>query len=428
MDASSFTRDSAGVYSASIPVAQVVRMGSGNKVTFHVGFEANDSIDSDDDGSANDWKVELVQTRYTDATGATLFDSTASISVGTALSAADGVYVNRLSSSSDVKLRMAEGSGNPKATNLEVETTGTSDVTLAEFTLKAEGAAMEFDSLVASTTATGVTDTATMVQEFRLMRGSTQLDEVAATAVDGQVVTFSLDETEELAQDTAVTYKIVAKVKAIAATSGSTSAFDQGDTLTASTSPGVGQINAKSKSDGKSVTNRSGSVTTYTQTLYSEGIQIAKVGESFTHTPNDTSSASSGEFKVTVRVTNFGSNDVYIPLSDVATTSAEIGTVGIAYGITDGTTATTSATVSATLARLSGGTEETNSVKIPGGQSADFTLTVSFNPDGGYSGNRQYRVQIWAMGHTTTDSATATSWVATTPVQDFRTGFYTINN
>lgn len=419
MSPSSFVRDSSGVYSASIPVSQVVRMGSSNKVTFHVGLTALSSIDSDNDGSTNDWTAELVQTRYTDPTGATLFDTTASITNA-------GIYVDRLSSSSDVELRMAEGSGNPKAANVEVNESGTTEITLAEFTLKAEGAAMEFDTLRASTTAVGVTNISSMVQEFYLMRGSTRLDEVAGSTGTSQALTFSIDDTEEIAAEATQTYRIVAKVAAIATGSG-TSNFDQGDSLTASTSVSVWNIDAKSAVDGKSVTNRSGSVTTYTQTFFSEGIQVVKVGESFVHSPNDTSANSTGEYKVTLRVTNFGSDDVYIPLSDIASTTANAGTVGVSYGITDGSTATSTG-VSATLARVSGGTEKTNSVLIAGGQSADFQVTVSFNPDAVYTGSRQYRVQIWGVGHAATDSATATSFVATTPVEDFRTAYSTINN
>ncbi len=206
-----------------------------------------------------------------------------------------------------------------------------------------------------------------------------------------------------------------------------------GDSLTASTSVDVWNIDAKSTADGKSVTNRAGSVTTYTQTFYSEGIQIAKVGESFTHTPNDTASASVGEYKVTLRVTNFGSNDVYIPLNTLATTSASAGsTKGVAFGITDGTTATSTSSgvaIPSTLARVSGGVEKTNAVLISGGQTADFTLTATFNPDAGYGTTaKQFRVQVWSMGHATTDTATAATIVSTTPTEDFRTAFYTINN
>ena len=402
-------------------------MGAGNKVTFHVGMTAVSSIDADNDGSTNDWTAALVQTRYTDATNATLFESTSVTNAG--------VYVSRVSSSSDVQLRMAEGSGNPKAANISVSDTSSTEVKLVEFTLKAEGAAMTFDTLIASTTATGVTDTSTMVQTFYLLRGTTRIAEEAVTAVDGQVLSFTLDTTEEIAQDATLTYSVVAKISAIGAGSGSATAFDNGDTLTASTSAGVTEINAKAVTDGKSVTNRAGSVSTYTQTLYSEGIQVAKVGESFTLTPNDTVANTSGEFKVTLRVTNFGSNDVYIPLNSLASTTAgatgDNTTKGINFYLTNGTTATSTGqagTLTGSVSRVSGGVEKTNSVLISGGQSADFMLTVSLNPDTSYSGTQQYRVQIGSVGHATTDTATAATIVATTPTSDFRTAYNTIQN
>lgn len=432
MAASSFTRDSAGIYSASIPVDQIIRMGSANKVTFHVGATANTSLDSDDDTSTNDWLVQVTQVRYTDASGAVLFeDPNTTINNGgaTAATTGTGVYVNRLSSSSDVTLRMAEGSGNPKAGNVEVSTSGTTDVTLLEFTLKAEGADMYFDSLIASTTAVGVAETDNMVQVFYLMRGSTRIAEEAADTSDGQVLSFSLDDIENISMGSTQTYRVVAKLNAIG-----TSDFSNGDSLTASTSPGVIQINARATSDGKSITDRAGSITGYTQTLYSEGIQVTKVGETFTLNSDDTAGDTSGEFKVTLRVTNFGDNDVYIPLSTNATTSAASGvgdTLGVAFGVTDGTTATTTGegtAIPATLVKVSGGTELTNSVRISGGASADFQLTVTFDPDANFTGTRQYRVQIWGVGHAATDATTATSFVATTPVEDFRTSFNSIAN
>ena len=425
LDTDDFVRDSSGVYSANIPVSHVVRMGSGNRVTFHVGFEAVSSIDSDDTGSTNDWTAEYVSLRYTDATGVVITDTTGSITNS-------GIYVQRISSSSDVKLRMAEWSNNPTARNVKVSTTGTTDVVLAEFTLKAEGSGMYFDQLLASTTITGETNVSDIASDFYLMRGSSRLAEVAASTGTSQALTFSLDDIEEISSGDTETYKIVAKIKSIAATSGSGTAFDQGDSITASTSVSVADINAKADSDGKSVTERSGSVTTYAQSLYSEGIQISKVSDGFTLLSNDTAASVEGEFKVTLRITNFGSDDVYIPLNSLATTSASAGsTKGIAFGITDTTTATSTGqggTITGAVSRVSGGVEKTNSVLISGGQSADFMLTTTFNPDAVYTGTRQYRVQIWSVGHATTDTATAATIVSTTPVEDFRTSLNSIQN
>jgi len=436
MAASAFSRDAAGIYSASIPVDMIVRMGSANKVTFHVGAMANSSLDSDDDGSSNDWLVQVTQVRYTDASGAVLFeDPNATVNNGgaTAAMTGAGVYANRLSSSSDVTLRMGEGSGNPKAGNVEVSESNSSDVTLAEFTLKAEGADMYFDRLVASTTVTGVDQVSDIVQTFYLMRGTTRIAETTGATTANttyQIVTFSLDDIEEISSGSTQTYRIVAKVNSISTTPSAT-AFSKGDSITASTSPSVGDVNARVKSDGKSVADRSGSVSTYTQTLYSEGIQISKVSESFTHNANATTPTSStGEFKVTLRVTNFGDDDVYIPLNTVASTSATVGTVGVSYGVLNSSNTATSttglSTFSATLTRVSGGTEESSSVKISGGSSADLQLTVVYNPSNG--GAAQYRVQIWGVGASTANDSTAETFTTTVPVEDFRTGFNTIND
>jgi len=430
LNTSSFIRDSSGVYSASIPVSHIVRMGSGNRVIFHVGLKAVSSIDSDDDGSTNDWTALFVSMRYEDATGVILTDSTASLSNS-------GIYVSRVSASSEVKLRMSEASGNPTTANVKVSESGTTNVVLAVFTLRAEGTDMYFDQLRASTTISGATNVSDIASDFYLMRGSSAISEVAATTGTSQALTFSLADTEELSADETETYSIVAKVKSIAATSGSGSAFDQGDSITASTSVSVWNIDAKAESDGKSVTERSGSVTTYTQTLYTEGIAITKVGEGFTLLPNDTAANVAGEFKVTLKITNFGSNDVYIPLNSLASTTAgatsDNSTKGINFYVTDGTTATTSTVADATVltgtvSKGTGGVEKTNSVLISGGQSAEFVLTTSFNPAPAYTGTRQYRIQIGSVGHAATDVAAATTLIATTPLTDFRTSYQTVQN
>ena len=418
MPASSFTRDAAGIYSASIPVSQVVRMGSSNKVTFHVGATAVTSVDSDDIADTNDWNVDATQVRYTDAQGAVLFENPASTVVN------EDVEVNRLSNSSDVTLRMGEGSGNPKAGNVKVSESNSSEVTLAEFTLKAEGTSMTFDTLNLATTTSGA-QTGTMVQTFFLYRGSTRLAEVDGDASD---LIFSLDDVESIAMGETKTYRVVAKVGSIATTSGA-AGFDNGDTLKVDITNNTAGINAKA-ADGKAVTERSGSVTTYTQALYSEGVTVSKVGESFTHNPNSTTAGNStGEFKVTLRVTNIGSDDVYIPLGTPTATSTYVGgfTSGVAYSVSNGTNSTSTG-ATATLTRVSGGTELTNSVRISGGSSADFQLTVTFNPDAGAGSTQQWRVQVYGVGHAPTDSATATKVVNTIPTEDFRTSYYTVNN
>ncbi len=219
---------------------------------------------------------------------------------------------------------------------------------------------------------------------------------------------------------------MVAKVNKI-----TTGTFGNGDSIKIDVGNSVANINAKSTSDGKSVTNRAGSLTTYTQTLYTEGIQISKVGESFTHNPQDTSTASTGEFKMTIRVTNLGSNDVYVPLNTSASTTIDSSfsglSTGVTYSMATSSSIGTTTGATATLSRVSGGTELTNSVRVSGGNSADFLFAVTFNPGLGNS-TGQWRIQALAVGHAATDSTTATSFVNATPAEDFRTAFYTVNN
>jgi hypothetical protein len=427
MPASSFTRDSAGVYSAVIPVDQIVRMGSSNKVLFHVGATAQTSVDSDDISAGNTWGLTVTQVRYTDASGAVLFDNPNSQSVG----ANTGIEVERLSQSSDVVLRMAEGSGNPKAGNVEVNESNSTEITIQEFTLRAENADMTFDQLVATTTLTGVDAMNDMVQTLYLMRGNTRVAEftpTSTTPVSAAPITFELDDLESLSMGSTQTYRVVAKVNQIGSSSTDATTFGPSDTIKVETSPSTANINARA-SDGKLVTERRGSSTSYTQTLFADGVMVTKVGESFiSNADPNTTANSTGEFKVTLRVTAFGSEDVYIPLN-AATSSAysSSATAGTIFTMQDSTgTAAPNVVNSASLVRVSGGTELASSVRISAGQSADFQLTVTFNPS--TAGTAQYRVQVWSVGASTADDTSAESQTATVPVENFRSAFYTVQS
>ena len=428
--ASDFTRESAGVYSANIPVSSVVKMGTSNKATFAVGLMANSTIDTDDLGGT--WTAELVWVRYSDATGALFADSPDAITNA-------GIVVERLSSSSDVKLQISEGSNNPSASNVEVSEDNTTSVTLAEFTLKAAATDMNFDTLVASTTVTGSTATSSMISALYLMQGSKTLATVDVSDISAYNATFNLDDLYTLAADTTTTFKIVAKVNKIDADSADGAIFDQGDSMSVAVSGATYAINAKA-ADGKSVTTRSGSVTTYTQTFYSKGIKLAFSNSSSTVT-NDTTTAanSSASFDANVTVTAFGADDVYVPLNAVASstavTSDTSNTKGITYYLTgpgSGGSATT--TGSATVERVSGGTIVTVSgidlVKIGGGSSATIHLKAYFNPSAPASNAGSYRLSVIGVGYRSDASAAVTtSRVVATPATDFVGGWSnTIND
>ncbi len=133
---------------------------------------------------------------------------------------------------------------------------------------------------------------------------------------------------------------------------------------------------------------------------------------------------------MTLRITNFGSDDVYVPLNSLASTTAgatgDNSTTGVNYYLYNGSAATSTA-VSAAVTRVSGGSELTNSVRVSGGASVDIMLTVNFNPGLG-NNTGLWRVQLGSVGTAATDSATATTLTATVPVEDFRTAYNTINN
>lgn len=412
-----FVRDSSGVYSKTITLNNaIVRMGTGNKETFYVKATGADTIDSDNAGSSNGkWTFDLVELRFTDATGVTL-SSTASGITKT------NVYVNKLGDSSDVKVKISTGTANPEEKVVFVSDTASGDkVTMLEFKIKAEGTDVTFDQLKA--TSTPVThSTAAQTSEYQLVKNGVIIDTFdtsALTSVAAGAVTFDIDTPVKIAKDETATFQIVAKMQKIG-----TTAFAQGDILKVD----FNSVNAQDRNgDSIAAGKYTGSATGKNQTFRATGINIAKVSSTNTVTSNSqTTSASFGEFKMQLKVAASG-DDIWVPLTTGTTTATTSGFLYELYNSAGSivTTGTGVATSSQSITHVSGGVRDGSYVKISDGDNATFELVVTLDP----ATSGQYRLQLVSAGYTTAGATgSSTAQIAATPVADFQSSLSYIQN
>jgi hypothetical protein len=411
VDTADFTRDAAGQYSKTITLTDaIVKMGLSNKATFYVKATGVSTIDSFDAANTT-WTATSTEARYVDATGVTLSEQFSASNAG--------IYVKKLASSADVKVKYSTGAANPDTKTVFVSEDNSGDkVTMNEFKIKAEGTAMSFDKLTVAATPVNV-EIKNAVSEFQLVKGTEVLATVDAAAMTGaQAVVFNLDTTATIAQDATETYKIVARMLKInvGTTTPSAAGFQNGDTLVVSfTSANVQDKN------GDNVTAISGSADGKVQTFRATGLNVAKVSSVNTVSTNSqVASSSYAEFKMQVKVTASG-DDIWVPLN-VAINDT---TKGMNIVVLDSNSTTTFAgTPSASVSHISGGTKETNSVKIADGDSATFELVVVVDP----TAAGQYRLQVNGVGYAASDAVAATSNIAATPVADYQSSLSYIAN
>lgn len=417
-DVGDFTRDSAGKYSMTAGISNaIVRMGSSNQVVFKIKANAVDTIDTENVGGS--WKITYSDFRYTDATGVILTSSSSDSDTY--------FYVEKLASSSDVKIKVSSGSSNPDERIVFVSDDSSGDkVTMNEFKIKSEGTKITFDIVKASYAVTGTTtvlsDKAT---EIQLVRGDVVVDSIdpSSTAGSGSayendttnhVLTFNLDTSEVVNQDETVTYKIVAKMQKI-----NTSTFALGDTVTISiptTDSSTKAVNAEDKNgDTISYTKFSGSASGKAQTFRATGIDVTKVTSSATAIPSGDTSKGYGKFTMDIKVTASG-DDLWIPYTASSSASAST-TIGIAYQMEDSSGSLISTgTTSAAVARVSGGTDDGNYVKIADGESSTLRITVSYDPTAsGFA-----RMQVARTNYALTKTTPTTS-ILLTPASTFET-------
>lgn len=326
-----------------------------------------------------------------------------------------GVLITTGITTSNVKLRLSESTNNPAEKNVEVSSSASTNVVLAAFKLKAEGAGMSFDTLETTFTPTGA-NLAVIASDLYLERNGMLLAEVSGQDTSDGVSTttkFTLDTTEYIRAGDAPEYSIVARINKVGST------YASGYKLKAGVS-NIG-IDAKTATDGSPVTVRAGStVSAYTQSFVTRGFMVTQASRSTGATMGSQQNAGSSSNKVTfdmeLNTTVLGSDDLYIPLSagrlGIATDA------GVIYHITDSNGATVSTgTTTATLELVSGGTQKTSSALVTSGNTAKVKLTVTYIT----ATSGSFRVVVDSLGYNTSDTTTASAQVATLPVENFRT-------
>jgi hypothetical protein len=400
VSASDLTRESSGVYSITIPVSQIVKQGSTNKVLFNVALTAKETVDSDDINTGV-WTAEATSARFIDSTGVVL-SKTLSVSEAS-------IKVKRVSSSSDVYTSLAAGSNNPTdGKTLEVEDDKTTTVTLGAFSVKATGVKMKYDTVKAKITTTGVSTTSKMFDTIYLYSGDTQLDSIEGVSVaTGTEFAFSLDDDQYIEKDATANFTIKAKVKAIASTTGDTVNFDQGDSVKLEVVKATA-VAAKSVSDDKSIETTKGSYDARTAYFRSEGIYYTMSNPTAKTTSVEGDNNDYAEYTMDLKVTNFSDDEVTLALTSGTTTGAFkfANVVG--------------ANITSSVSRVTGGTETSGNVKIGAGSEATFKLSVTVK---GTTGYKRVSLTDVTYNNGTTDIA-----VTAAPAEDFRTSEVNIVN
>ncbi len=407
-----FNRDSSGHYSTTVRLTDaVIKMGSSHQVIFSIKANAVDYIDSDNAGGT--WKMIVSNMRYYDATGAPLVDGSSITD--------SSFYVDKLSTSSDVKVRVSSGGSNPDERNVFVSDSSSGDkVTMNEFRIKAEGTKVAFDTLKVRYSVSGITNVLSdKTTEFQLLRNDEIIDTIDPTSADendtvNKVLTFNIDDQQFISQDDTATFKIVARMKKIG-----TSNFAIGDSITISveSASSLKVINAEDRGGDMISTSRfTGSSTGQPQTFRATGINLEKYNSYAEAVPRADSANGYGKYSMTLRITASG-DDLWIPLTSYRGATS---TVGIAYQMEDGTGAAVSTgTANAVVTRVSGGTMDGTFVRIADGESAQIKINLSYDP----ASNGFARLQVLSVGYTMDPLASTSSYsaITATPSTSFET-------
>lgn len=377
VDASDFSKDGTE-YSKTISLSNVV-VKDGATDTFYVTVEAVSNLDSTDNNKV--WDVTAGDTRYQDATGVIMSDSTTKT---------EDFTFKTLASSGDVKLTISKASSSPAIGNVEVsDDSTTEDVNLLDFKLKAAGSDMSFDTLSVVVTPTGATS-AQMVDTYYLYNGSDELASTDTTTTgfdldnDGTVeagaettavvAVFDLDDTFTIDADSTETFSVKATMLEVDGVN-----FTQGDKLAVKLLPaGIEMENE----NGDVVTDESGSATGSEQSFYYDGAVVKYVSESFT--AENIADTVDGTISLKFKVTAFGESDVTV-LKDqfaaegTAKATYNLGAVAGKVGYVLSGENVTDAVISSTDL-----TDDAGTYTVSAGDEATFTLSVKFNATTGF--------------------------------------------
>lgn len=253
-------------------------------------------------------------------------------------------------SSDDIKLVLSLGSNNPDSQTIQVsEFSSTSNITLLEFQLKAEGVNMNIEQIGVDIEST-LSNLNDIFDDVKLMKGNSTIADISSfDDVNSETITFDLYDDLIIEEGESAVLKVVAKIKS------QSENFANGSTVKVD----IGDISAKYGYDNEQVVNFEGSANGSTHTLFVDGAIIEFVSSTSVATNQDNTSR---DFTLVFDVTAIG-DDLTVNRTSFASTGVEYHVVG------DG---------SATSAALSSNASlSSNIYTVYEGQTRRFTLTVN---------------------------------------------------
>lgn len=324
---------------------------------------------------------------------------------------------------SDTELKLTTSSSNPKASTVKVDTENTTDdVTVLVFEVEAEDGEITLnDLLFYATTSTsvisGVVSDATLELDGNVVGDLAWDDDCNGTANGTGASSFScmlfdLEEEDDeltLEKDEKITGKLMIDLKKTQDNypNGTTVEFDVREADRNAWE--VEDVNGDSLASG----DRTGTANGERHTLQSEGLFAEIISIEEVKTAGDNNANDSGDFKIKFDVSAFD-DTFYIS----ATTSAA---TTFTYRVEDGSGSTVSTTTSAAVSSTA--TKEGDSYRIDDGDTEEFTLTVTLNPDL----TNYYRIELdsFLYGTSATNPGSASHTAA--PDEDFESDVLYLN-
>jgi len=416
---SSFS-ESANVYSKSIALSGAV-IKADQKNTFYVTVDSLGNIDSTD-LSSNTWTVTLESTRFSDATGAILTDSTASI--------LKTFEFASLATANDVELKVNLSTSNMKAATIKVSTTSsTNQVELTKFTMKAQGSDMVIDQIPVLFTTTE-TDLDEVTSNVTLKIGGNTYNETVVTAGSATATVLFNDLNLSVSKDATLEGTIYADLNDIEA-----STFDEGTTLKAEITSALvvavsgNYIDVEDMNGDQLVTgDRTGSAIGEAMTFRSQGVSTVMGTPTISKNVDTNGAVTQVTYTIPVTVTAFGAT-LYTGQS-VELATAATGTNAFSVALEDSSApATAIVTCTSCVYTLSSSDAviEGSGYRLDDGTAKHFTLTVDVITPTTVA--RSYRVQLEDV-RTFTDSALSAGALgsALTPSESFQTGYQYITS
>ncbi len=384
------------------------------EVEILVGATVASNVDDAGDSTKAGWKLTATEVRYFDADDVAENDSTTDeLPTGSAT-------FEIVEEGDGEGLKFATGSSNPDATDIVVDTDSKTDgVTVLEYTIEAEDADVELNTLFVKITTS--TTSAQAIDEVTIDIDGEEFDaeNSASSTVTSTTFEFDIDGDVMIDEDEEVTVKVMVDFRA-QEISNNQPRYANGTTIEADVTSVEAKLTDAEGSTDILAADISGTANGEQHTLVAEGIVIpidSVVTEADASGDNDTT----GQFSITFDVTAV-EGTFYV--NNLATTTAGDATAllgGVQFAIqSDAGVATT---VSATLS--SDGDVATNGAfTIDDGETEEFTLDVTFAA----TTSGLFRVVLQEVWYSVDDDGENALPYVPTPASDFDTAYQQVNS